>query len=353
MNGTVWLPSITIALFLIGGYILFLSGAQTTTWPKKILRLILTLIITYLLLPLILNSSSWAMHGPSPLPDPPAPNPREELTGRRYCELTRDPKLSSEKFLERLSPFLRTAPIATPSKNPELLKAWGETPSPQSPAWELHPPAGFALAHTETLLKKISKKSAAEQSRTLLFLLQLGNQLSSLPFPETYEAGRNILRKTLVYCAKNQNLIATPEIRKELETLQTLPNKLEETRQRDKQRRRLQIESHVWKDRKTLSLKSLLIERNTLLATQRPLNEAEKTELGHSLLLSGQLYHYHLLHHQPRPKTFLQKPPPEDPSLKENIEDSLSRLAALLAKKIPPPRGNTKLRTPVVAFSLD
>jgi hypothetical protein len=62
-------------------------------------------------------------------------------------------------------------------------------------------------------------------------------------------------------------------------------------------------------------------------------------ELGQRLLLQGQLYHYHLLH----------RPPPKPP-LQKSTEDSLSRLASLLAEKLatktnnpPPPSALTDL----------
>jgi hypothetical protein len=330
MKSSLWIPSILASILLIAIYIGIFAGMQTVSWTQKLLKIFLGITASYLLLPLIYNSSTWALHGPSPPPEPPPQTYRSQTTGAQYAELARNPEIQAEEFLERLAPFLRSAPIGIPFNRKQLLQAWGEKQKIDSKSWELHPPAGLTIIHTNTLLNTLGEEPPKEQTEILLFLLQLGNQLSNLPYPETYQTGREILRQTLIRYAKSPNLLNDPRLQREIQKIQELPAKAQLTQKRDSQRRLHQLEQKIWAGENNISLNSLLINRNTLLKQNPNQTHTERAALKKNLLLYGQLYHSLLLD-QLNPTNLSTKDNQEQPSL----EQKLSRLSEILMNKNP------------------
>jgi len=335
-----WLPTFTVTFLLIGICIAIFSGFQAAPIKQKIVKSLMGAICLYLLLPLILNSADWAVTGPPTPPTIENFSQLETTSGVRYAELALNPDIPAEVFQERLAPFLDAARIGIPYERSEILTARNLTQNKPRDVqkWELQPPIGHTQTQVDNLIQNLIYLKPQDQTETLVFLLKLGNQLTQLPFIDTYTLGKTILQKSLAKVARLPQTLQDKRIKRELADMKNLPARKLEAKLRDLQTKQALILCSVWSPTQKPTLHSLLVNRKLLelgkqgytTDTADTKNE-NQTKLTQKILLQGQIYHLFLLENF-KPKKgspnadALNAPNAPTPE----IEGSITKLARIL-----------------------
>lgn len=325
------LPSLSLCLLLISGIIVAFSGFQSASVKAKSLRVFLSGFIAYLTLPLIINNLNWSSAGPPVLPALSNTGVLAAISGLKYCEAAADPHMSSDEFIWKLYPYIKSSPISIPYSHPELLLPLSGKKTQPPFLWELYPPSNHCFSHVQDILNTADQLPQEQLAETITFLLLLGNQLTSLNFPQPFNTGIEILRSTLLTITTNPTLATYPKIVKEIEKVTSLPTKLTHTQKNVALVHYYRINASIWDSQNKTTLKSLLINPNELYKYRiSPLDDNPKRILR--LLATGQLYHLYTLYAD-------QKPPSQTdlitsiPPANILLSQKLSQLAQLILEK--------------------